>query len=441
MSKNHFLKGTLILAFTGLFSRFIGFFYRIFLSHTIGAQGMGLYQLTMPLQALALAVTAAGMQAAISRLCASLLAVGKEDQAREHFFLGCATSLFSSLLLSFLLFRHSDFFAGEILKEPLTQPLVRLLALSFPLSALHNCINSYYYSRKETVLPSAIQLLEQAVRVGSSYLIFLILLSEKKPLTPIIAAGGTLAGEVAACAASLLALGFHMKARPLPLFTQKGAFTHWRTMASTALPHGLNRLLVTLLGSMEVIMIPQQLLASGLDQKQALGIYGVFTGMALPLILFPSTITNSASVMLMPSVAQLDSLGKNQRISYVISRTSQLCFFFGASCTLFFLLTGRFLGVLLFKSPTAGVYIRTLAFICPFLYMNTALASILNGLGRQNACLLHNVAGILVRISFVLFSIPQIGIRGYFYGMLMGELLLSSLHLFTLMRRRGRTSS
>ena len=47
MSKKIFLKGTLILACTGLISRIAGFFYRIFLSHAIGAVGLGLYQLSM----------------------------------------------------------------------------------------------------------------------------------------------------------------------------------------------------------------------------------------------------------------------------------------------------------------------------------------------------------------------------------------------------------
>ena len=33
----------------------MGFFYRIFLSHTIGAQGVGIYQLTLPVHAIVLA--------------------------------------------------------------------------------------------------------------------------------------------------------------------------------------------------------------------------------------------------------------------------------------------------------------------------------------------------------------------------------------------------
>ena len=44
MSRAHTLiKGTLILTMTGLTTRMMGFFYRIFLSHAFGEEGVGLY--------------------------------------------------------------------------------------------------------------------------------------------------------------------------------------------------------------------------------------------------------------------------------------------------------------------------------------------------------------------------------------------------------------
>ena len=42
------LQGTLILTAVGFLCRFMGFFYRIFLSHTFGEENVGLYQLTFP---------------------------------------------------------------------------------------------------------------------------------------------------------------------------------------------------------------------------------------------------------------------------------------------------------------------------------------------------------------------------------------------------------
>ena len=44
------IRGAFILTAAGLLTRMIGFFYRIFLSHVIGAEGMGIYQLIFPLR-------------------------------------------------------------------------------------------------------------------------------------------------------------------------------------------------------------------------------------------------------------------------------------------------------------------------------------------------------------------------------------------------------
>ena len=71
MSKKLFIKGTLLLTFAGLLSRLMGFFYRIFLSHTIGAHGLGIFQLILPLQILIMSICASGIQTAISRLTAA----------------------------------------------------------------------------------------------------------------------------------------------------------------------------------------------------------------------------------------------------------------------------------------------------------------------------------------------------------------------------------
>ena len=72
MSKNLSVKrtlftGTLLLTAAGILSRFIGFFYKIFLSRTIGAEGLGIYQLIFPVMALCFSLTSAGIPPAVSR--------------------------------------------------------------------------------------------------------------------------------------------------------------------------------------------------------------------------------------------------------------------------------------------------------------------------------------------------------------------------------------
>ena len=208
-----------------------------------------------------------------------------------------------------LIYQCRFFFAVQILKEPRTYSLIRLLCFSLPLNTLHTCINSFYFAQKRTEIPSGIQLFEQLVRVGTSYLLYVIFLSEGREITPVIAIGGTLVSEAAVALVSLLLIGtdFHHSHYIFRKISQP--FQKLRNIFQLALPLTLNRLLLTLLNSIEVVLIPQQLRLYGLNAEEALSIYGVFTGMALPMILFPSTVTNSVSVMLMPSIAELQALG------------------------------------------------------------------------------------------------------------------------------------
>lgn len=433
MSKKSFFKGTFLLTCAGFGSRVIGFFYRIFLSHTIGAEGIGLFQLVIPLQHLLLAVTSAGIQTALSRLIAAHTATGEDKRARDFLCLGTVLAFFLSCSVSFLLFVRADFFAVRILKEARTAELIRILAFSLPFATLHSCINSYYFARKKTGFPSGMQFIEQIVRVSSSYLLYLICISKDISVTAVIAAGGTFISELVVSLVSLLVLSLHFHGCNYRFFHIEKPFSSLYEIGLTALPVSLNRLLLSVLAAIEVVLIPQRLQLYGLSSTEALSIYGIFTGLALPCILFPATVTNSASVMLMPSVAEMQALGYHKRIRYVIWQTLRASLLLGCICAFVFYCIGPFMGTFLFHSPTAGTYIQTLAFICPFLYLNTTLTSILHGLGQTGRSLVHSALGILTRILFVVSAIPVYGIRGYLYGILFSEILSSGLHIYALL--------
>lgn len=429
MSKKRFFRGTFLLTSAGLLSRVMGFFYRIFLSHTIGAEGIGLYQLVVPLQHLVLAMTTSGIQTALSRLIASYAALGEHKKSQDTFRIGTFLAFCLSAVTAWIFFTSSDFFAVQILKEPSTEPLIRLLALSFPFASLHNCINSYYLGLKKAAFPATLQVLEQAVRILSSCLIWQICLQKNITITAMIAVAGTFLSELIVALCAFLFISFQHSDPPHYIETPLQKFSE---ISQTAFPLTLNRLLLSVLAAIEVVLIPQRLRMYGLSQSEALSLYGIFTGMALPCILFPATITNSASVMLTPSVAEMQALGYRSRIRYVTRHTFSACILLGTLCTAFFHFFGFLAGTLLFHSEEAGLYIRTLSFVCPFLYTNIALTSILNGLGKTGVTLIHNVIGVLLRISFVVFAIPAIGIRGYLYGLLLSEIVLSLLHIYAL---------
>lgn len=70
-TRHPLIMGAAILTITGLITRIIGFFYRIYLSRLFGEEGMGIYQLLSPVLALSFSLTAAGFQTAISKFVAA----------------------------------------------------------------------------------------------------------------------------------------------------------------------------------------------------------------------------------------------------------------------------------------------------------------------------------------------------------------------------------
>lgn len=136
--KNPFIAGTLVLTATGLVSRLVGFFYRIFLSRLFGEENIGIYQLISPVLSLVFSFSAAGIQNAVSKFAA-----GKEVDADGRgsarvLFVGLLFSLPSSLFCTAAIFCGSDFIAARLLFEPRCAPLLRIAALSFPFSAVHS---------------------------------------------------------------------------------------------------------------------------------------------------------------------------------------------------------------------------------------------------------------------------------------------------------------
>lgn len=434
------VTGTAILTLTGLVSRFIGFFYRVFLSNVFGAEGMGIYQLISPVLALSFSLTVSGIQTAISKYVASETSTHDYRNSFRTLWAGFLLAMLLSAACASAIYLYADQIAVTFLLEERTAPLLRIIALSIPMASVHSCINGYFYGIRKTAIPAFSQLAEQVCRVGSVYLIHFICL--RHGLTPTIsfAVVGLVIGESASMIVSVVAIlvrahhvfpaGTYRQTAQIPPALSTICTIYRRIMGrllQLAVPLSANRLILNLLQSVEAIYIPNRLMAYGLNNADALGVYGVLTGMSLPLILFPSAVTNSISVLLLPVVSEADASGNQAAVKRAILTSIRCCLLLGFFCTAMFLLFGRLAGRLLYSSELAGSFILTLSFLCPFMYIASMLNSILNGLGKTIQTFLFSVVSLLLRLLFVFFAIPRFGIQGYLWGILLSQMLQTLL--------------
>ena len=436
------IAGTLFLTAAGILSRILGFFYRIYLSRAIGAEGLGIYQMIFPIYGICFSLCAGSIQTAISRFTAA-----NREHAKQTLLCGFSISFTISLALAALIWNQADFLAVHILMEPKCAPLLPALALAIPFSSLHACICGYFYGKEQVQIPAVAQLFEQCVRIFTVFLVIDIWVTNGREVTAVVAVLGLLAGEAASALFVLLCFfiftrhdsassdRFLSQAAPNQIFLKYMSFhTTAGPLMSLAVPLMANRLVMNVLQSAEAIMIPNKLEQFGLTGSQAVSVYGVLTGMAMPFIMFPSAIVNSLAVVLLPTVARQQAAGNNSGIIKNLSLSVRCSLYMGILCIGIFTVFGEELGMTVFQNRDAGTFITVLAWLCPFLYLATTMGSVLNGLGKTTITFANNCISLLTRLAFVFFGIPRFGIHACLWGLLTSEILLVLLHGVSLRR-------
>jgi len=428
------ISGTMILTGVGFLSRIIGFFYRIYLSRLFGEEGMGIYQLIHPIIALSFSLTASAFQTAISKLVAEQ--TDSEHKSCRPLILGASISIPLSLFAALLLFFFAEPIAAYYLCEPRTAILIKFLSFTLPFSAAHACANGYFYGIRKASVPAWTQFLEQVFRVTTVYILAqMSVLSGREPSLSLTVIGLVI-GEIAGIVSIIFV--FFIRNRPAPKNTKMlpASGATYPALFSMVIPLTANKVFLNFLQSVEATTLPASLRAFGYDDSTALSVYGVLTGMAFPLIVFPTALTNSISVLLLPTISENMALRKKREVKNTIIQTIQYCSVMGFFCMAFFLFFGKSIGNRLFHSQLAGYFIGELSFLCPFLYLNSTLSGILQGLGKVIPLFICNITSLLLRLAMIYFLVPVVGIKGYLWGLLASQIVLTALCILTLIRKK-----
>ena len=129
------VTGAIILTAAGVITRILGFVYRVYMSNIIGAEGMGLYQLIMPVYSLAWALTCSGFTTTVSKLTAQEKARGAMGNVRRILKLSVAVTTGLGLFTALAMFLMSAMIADFFFQDARVGLSLRLLSLAIPFMA------------------------------------------------------------------------------------------------------------------------------------------------------------------------------------------------------------------------------------------------------------------------------------------------------------------
>jgi len=440
IKRSNILKGTLILTLAGFITRFIGFFYRIFLSNTMGAELLGIYQLIFPVYGICFTIYATGIQTSISRLVAAEIGKRNPKNAYKILRIGLFISVSLALILSLLVYLNADFIALRFLMEGRSASSLRILAIAFPFCGVTSCINGYYYGLKKAGVPASTQLLEQIIRVAIVYMVAIYAGTGDVKVTCELAVLGIVIGEIVSSLYNFISL-FVTKAPsqmivygPDPNAVSNGRKQITKSLLSLTVPLSANRLLLSILHSIEAVLIPTMLRRFGLSTQDALITYGILNGMSIPFIMFPTALINALAVLLLPTISEAQAVNNDKLIGKTTSIAIKYSLIIGIISTGVFIIFGKELGNAVFHSEMAGSYLIILAWLCPFFYLTTTLSSIINGLGKAHVTFINSIVGTLLKILLIVILIPSRGITGYLIALLIGQLIITLLDTYAVVR-------
>ncbi|WCN38595.1 stage V sporulation protein B [Aneurinibacillus uraniidurans] len=446
MSKQTFMKGTLILVLAGLIVKVLGFVNRIMLARIIGAEGLGLYQMAVPTFILIISLATFGLNISVSKLIAEADVAG--DQKRVRVILQLSLAIVS--ILSFVFTTIMIVGASVISRYFLTdeRAFYPLLAISpiVPLVAISSVLRGYFQGRQNMTPTAASQVVEQIVRMFT----VIILANWLMPRGVEYAAAGAMLGVVCGEAVGMLSLLFQFRRQRFP--KPAGSFGRFRDLLTNhrdtlrslfaiSLPVTGSRLVGSLTFFIEPIIVSQSLVLAGLSASAATSFYGQLAGMAIPLLIFPTFITYSLSVSLVPAVAEAAAQKNMRLIHRRLYQSIRLSLVIGAPFAALLYVFAAPLAELLYHDKQVGHFLKLMAPYSLFLYFQAPLQAALQGLDHAREAMRNTIIGAVLKTAaiFALASRPELGVDGVVLSVNISILSVTLLHFYSISRLTGFT--
>lgn len=404
MKKSKFIKSTIILIVGGFLTKLLGMLIKIVMTRLLGTKGIGTYMLISPTFTLLIGLASLGMPVAISKLVA-------EDKRNNKnlVFSAIPIVMIINILIIIILIFITPIIANKLLNEPKTYYAIMAIGMVLPFISISSILRGYFFG-KEKMIPHVVSnITEDIVRliiiaIGIPYFL-------KKGLE--YAMAFIVLSNIASELTSIFILFFFLpKNFQITKNDLRPVKNNIKEIMNIGLPTTASRLIGSIGYFLEPIILTYALLKIGLTNDQIITEYGIINGYIMPLLLLPSFFTMAISQALVPTVSHAYA---NGYIDYTKNKIKQAIFFsllIGLPVTIFFELFPKIPLNLIYNTTEGITYLRVIAPICLFYYIQSPVTSALQAMGKAKEAMLGTLEGMIIRTISLLVGCLSFGIWG-----------------------------
>lgn len=444
-----------MLATVILLSKLFGFIYRMQFMRIAGADVVGIYMTTYPAFIFFISLAQIGLPLAVTKLVAGYFAAGQLKKVQQV--LKKAIQINFVILLFFmpLFIWLAPIIAERLLhNEAAVYPLlVSLVAIPFVLFS--GLIKAYLQGIEKIYVTAWTLFFEQVIRIACISLLFPIIISEPPAIAAAQAMGITVLAELLA---ALFVLPFYRhekrklmqshsnlniqsseqrklidaKAEANDQFTTSIVSTG--QLFHIAIPTAGGKLFGTFTWFLEPIIFLKALGNAGLTAATATSLYGIISGVHIPLLLFPTFIPAALSIVLVPAISGALARKHYDTINQWIALAVRISALIGCYAATVFFLHGDVLAVQLFHVDNTYHFMQLLAPIFFFYYLQSPLMSILQAMDGAKVAMWNSVYGGIGKLicMLLLASLPAFALNGAIIAIGFGVLVTTFLHIYSL---------
>lgn len=163
--KQNIYKSAAMVTVFSTVEKGLSFIYRIILTRSIGAEGLGIYQICLTVFAVFLTVASSGVPVTVSRLMAKSRATGDIHGRHSAVTAGVLCTLMLTIPIALILFFGRSVF-GFLFSDSRCADIFIILLPGLVLTSVYAVIRGSFWGSKQFLAYSVIELLEDAVMVG-----------------------------------------------------------------------------------------------------------------------------------------------------------------------------------------------------------------------------------------------------------------------------------
>lgn len=421
----------MLLTSVNLLLRVVGTSFQVYISGRIGAAGVGLLQLVMSVNGLAVVAGVAGVRTAAMYLTAEEL--GKKRRGNVTWVLsGCfGYSILCSCAVALVLYGFAPVISEYWIGNSRIADALRLFAAFLPVICLANVMTGYFTAANRIGTLAIVEVAEQLVSMG----VTMTALTFFAGRDPVKACQSVLLGSCTSACLTLVCLIFLRLREQAPTGRK---IPIQRRLTDTAIPLGLADVLKSGINTMENLMVPKRL-SLNIRVSDPLAAFGIVSGMVFPVLMFPACILFGLAELLIPELARCAAAGSKQRISYLVHKSLRIAMLYGILFGGLEFLLADWLCSTLYDNGEAGRFLKFYSLLIPMLYCDAITDAMTKGLGQQKICVRYNIITSAMDVVLLWLLLPEYGMMGYFISFTVTHLVNFLLSLRLLLKTTGET--